>query len=95
MRATDGFAYSSPTAANSATFQLVGGVYVVDAVANFNSGSITLQRLGPDGSTYITAVTALTANGTSGGVPLPAGTYQIAVASASALSVSVTRVPGE
>lgn len=95
MRAQDGFSYTSPTATNSGTFQLQGGAYVMDAVAAWNSGSITLQRLGPDGSTYITAATALSADGTSGGLVLAAGTYRLLVASASALSVSVMRVPGE
>lgn len=95
MRAHDGYSHSSPTAANSSNFRLEGGVYVIDAVANFNSGSITLQRLGPDGTTFLTAATALSATGASSAVCLPTGTYRFLVASASALSVSVIRVPGE
>lgn len=95
MRAHDSFNYSSPTAADSANFALQGGAYVLDAVANFNSGSITLQRLGPDGATFITAATALSAAGTSGSIALPPGVYKIAVASATALSVSVIRIPAE
>jgi hypothetical protein len=54
-----------------------------------------LQRLGPDGATFITAATALSANGTSGSIALPPGVYKLAVASASALSVSVIRIPAE
>lgn len=95
MRAHESFNYSSPTAADSANFQLQGGAYVLDAVANFNSGSITLQRLGPDGTTFITAATALSANGSSGSIALPPGTYKILVASATALSVSMIRIPAE
>ncbi len=95
MHATDGFSWVSPTATSSGTFTLDGGAYIMDAVAAWNSGSITLQRLGPDGSTYITAATALSADGTSGGIVLSKGTYKFLVASASALSVSVVRVPGE
>lgn len=95
MRSVDGYAFSSQTAANSPQFSLMGGAYAVDVVANFNSGTITLQRLGPDGATFITAATALSANGTSGSITLPAGTYQLLVASATALYVSVMRVSGE
>lgn len=95
MRAHDSFNYSSPTTADSDVFTLLGGAYVLDAVANFNSGTITLQRLGPDGATYITAATALSASGTSGSLALPPGKYKIAAASASALSVSVIRIPAE
>lgn len=95
MRAHESYTFSSPTAADSPNFSLLGGAYVLDAVANFNSGTITLQRLGPDGATFITAATALSANGTSGSIALPPGVYKYAVASATALSVSVIRIPAE
>lgn len=95
MRAHESFNYNSQTAVSSDNFPLLGGAYVLDAVANFNSGTITLQRLGPDGVTFITAATALSANGTSGSIALPPGVYKLLVASATALSVSVIRIPAE
>lgn len=82
-------------AADTANFTLTGGAYVLDAVGNFNSGSVTLQRLGPDGATFFTAATALSAVGTSGSLALPPGIYKIAVANATGLSVSVIRIPAE
>jgi hypothetical protein len=61
-------------------FELKGGTYVVDAVFT-GSGSVTLQRLGPDGSTYLTAVTAISTSGTpSAAANLPPGQYKIALA---------------
>lgn len=94
MRAHDSVNFQNITT-DTASFSLAGGAYVFDAVGNFNSGSATLQRLGPDGSTFITAATALSAVGTSGSLALPPGIYKIAVASATGLSVSVIRIPAE
>lgn len=95
MRSEEGFSYSSLGTANSSNFPLQGGAYVMDAIATWNSGSITLQRLGPDNATFIVAATALSADGTTGSLALPPGTYRIAVASATNLWISVIRIPGE
>jgi len=76
-------------------FKLDGGCYVVDVIGTWNSGSVTLQRQGPDGATYLTATTALSADGTSGAVALPAGTYRLLVTTATAVFVSVLPIPGE
>lgn len=94
MRASESVNFQN-ISATPATFELKGGAYVLDAVGNFNSGTVTLQRLGPDGSTFITAATALSAVGTSGSLALPPGIYQILVASGTGLSVSVIRIPGD
>ena len=97
MRAHDGIGGVGfrNISATTDPFQLVGGVYVVDAIGTWNSGTLTLQRLGPDGNTYITALTALSADGASAATALPAGTYRLAIATATAVFVSVARVPGE
>lgn len=94
MRAHDAHTFSN-ISADTAEFALTGGVYVVDAVATWGGGSITLERLGPDGTTWLTAVTALTANGVSAASALPPGQYRVAVATATAVYVTVVRVPGE
>lgn len=80
-------------AATTAAFTLYGGVYVMDANATWGGGSVTLERLGADDTTYIAVATALSADGTSGAIALPPGTYKFVVVSATALYVSVTRIP--
>jgi hypothetical protein len=60
-------------------FQLKGGTYQMSVIATFTGGSLTLQRLGPDGSTYLTALTAFSANGVAN-VTLARGTYKVALA---------------
>ena len=94
MRAHESFAWSN-ISATPAQFSLLGGTYVLDAVATWSTGSVKLQRVGPDGSTLIDAATSMTANGTSGELSLPPGKYQLTIATATAVYASVTRIPGE
>jgi hypothetical protein len=94
MRAPEGYSAQN-IAATTATFPLKGGCFCLDAVATWGGGSLTLQRLGPDATTYLTAATALTANGTSGAIALPPGTYRLAIATATAVYASLARIPGE
>lgn len=82
MRAGEAFAGAPAPAtmvtSTSAQFTLSGGKYWLSAVGTFNSGSVTLQRVGPDGITLVTVATALTAAG--GNVSdLPPGTYQVTI----------------
>jgi hypothetical protein len=62
----------------SGAFVLYGGEYAVDVIGS-TFGTVTLQRLGPDGSTWLTALTAFAANGTAN-ADLPPGTYKLALA---------------
>lgn len=91
--ATDGN-LASNISANSSAFQLRGGKYAVAAVATFGGGSVKLQALGPDGSTYLSVAsgTDFTAAG-YGTVDLPPGQYRWTVATATAVYASVTRIP--
>jgi hypothetical protein len=91
--AVDGASYSG-LSASTAAFYLKGGYYMVAAVATWGGGNVELQGLGPDGSTWLSAPTALklTANGMIGGY-LPPGQYRFAVTTATALSVNVSGVP--
>ena len=79
MRAGESVTFANPLIATSPTFQLNGGKYWFVAVGGtFNSGTVSLQRLTPNGVAYITVGTnaALTADG--GGVfDLPPGQYQV------------------
>ena len=100
MRAGESFT-GAPAAATlvtstSDTFQLVGGKYWFSAVGTWNSGTFTLQRKGPDGTTFVTVATALTANGGNTS-DLPPGTYQVTVTGSTTAAVwwEVVRIPGE
>jgi hypothetical protein len=64
--------------ATGSAFQLKGGTYRM-AVIGSTFGTVTLQKLGPDGSTYLTAATAVAANGIAT-LTLERGTYKVALA---------------
>ena len=64
--------------ATTAAFQLAGGKYTMDVIGS-TFGSVTLQRIGPDGTTMLTALTAFSANGAAT-TDLPPGAYKIAIA---------------
>lgn len=64
--------------ATTAAFGLTGGSYGVTVMGS-TFGSVTLQIQAQDGSTFITAATAITANGVAI-LTLPEGVYKIAIA---------------
>ena len=75
----------SNISATPATFALRGGLYTLTVMATWNStGTVTLQRLAPDASTYVTALTAFSANGYAT-AQLPSGTYKLTIATATAI----------
>lgn len=82
-------------AATTAGFQIQGGIYVLDAVATFGGGSVGLDALLLDGTTWTPALVALTAAGRSAPLNLPPGTYRFTVVTATAVTVALTRVPTE
>jgi hypothetical protein len=77
--------------ATTAAFILRGGNYGLTCHATFGGGNIALQRLSPDGSTFVTVITALTADGYAS-ANLPSGSYQIAITTATAVYCDVTAV---
>ena len=91
--AADGKLFSN-IAATTASFKLDGGYYMVAAVPTFGGGSVELQALGPDQSTWLSLPTALklTANGMIAGY-LPDGIYRFTIATATAVYCSVAAVP--
>jgi hypothetical protein len=95
VRTQDG-QFSSNIAATTAAFTLQGGLYAAAVVATFGGGSVKLQVLGPDGSTYlsVSSGTDFTAAGYAT-VNLPFGTYRWTIATASAVYAEVNRIPGE
>lgn len=84
----------SNISATTAAFTLKGGYYVVSAVATFSAGSVELQMLGPDGSTWLSLPTALklSAAGTIAGY-VPPGQYRFTIATATAVYCSAAGVP--
>ena len=84
---TDAIPADSYTVSNgdgTATFTLKGGLYACDVMAS-TFGTVALQRLGPDGATYLTVKDAngtaisFSANGAVNAY-LPAGKYKFALA---------------
>ncbi len=68
----------SNISATTAAFQVMGGRYGITAMGS-TFGTLTLQALALDGTTYVTAATAIIANGAAL-VDLPAGKYRWAIA---------------
>lgn len=88
----DGVSFSG-LSATPAAFTLLGGKYMLAAHATWGGGSLTVEALMPDGTTYI-AVTngALTADG-SLTLDLPPGTYELVIATATGVEGALTKVP--
>lgn len=86
----ESWTYSNQSA-TSAAFLLKGGLYGVDVIATFGGGSVTLQKLAADASTYVTCLTAFSAAGYAT-VSLPPGSYKVAIATATAVYVGITAV---
>lgn len=82
----------SNISATTAQFTLKGGKYAVSAVATFGGGSVTLQGLAFDLTTFVTVVAAFTAAGYAV-IDLPPGQYRFTIATATAVFCSVTSVP--
>lgn len=87
---------AAAAAAQAATFKLAGGKYAVAAIATWGGGSVKLQVLGPNGSTYLSigSATDFTANSFAT-VDLPPGSYRFTCDTASAIYASVYRIPGD
>ena len=79
-------------ASTTATFSLIGGKYSFDAVGSWSSGSVQVELLAPDASTWLNCGSAVSANGVQT-LDLPAGQYRVAVSgSASAVYFALTRI---
>ena len=81
---------------------LQGGLYLMEYIGT-NPTTCTLEKLGPDSSTWETVYTkldstdapvaALTTSGSLGRAWVPPGQYRIVVATSTANYVSLTRIP--
>lgn len=95
MRAVDG-QLSSNISASTAGFKLAGGLYGMSVVATFGGGSVKLQKLAADGSTYVSVASAADFTAAGYGIAyLPPDTYRWTIATATAVYAAVDRIPGE
>lgn len=87
--------FSLPVAGTSAVQTLtLGGHYVVDSVATGTPGSVDVQKLGPDGTTWIDIVAQLTAAaGATSAVILSPGEYRVVSVTFTAVFVTIARAP--
>lgn len=69
----------SNISATTAAFTLSGGLYTVKCMGS-TFGTVTLQVLGGDGTTWITALAAIAANSLSAATRFPPGSYRFAIA---------------
>lgn len=83
----------SNASATSSASQWGGGRGIFSVVATFGGGSVTLQYLGPDESTWLTGATALTANGLIA-FELPPGSIRVLVTTATAVYARVDQSKG-
>jgi hypothetical protein len=90
MNGSDGKIFSN-IATTTAAFPLMGGTYGVSVMAA-TWGVVTLQTLGPDASTWLTAATAFSGNGVKVQA-LPPGQYRFAVATATAVYAAISGIP--
>jgi roadblock/LC7 domain-containing protein len=76
--------------ATPASFVLRPGLYAITANAGA-WGTVTLQRLSSDATTYVTCATAVSADGFAT-VNLPGGTYRLLVAGATGVFVDISPI---
>ena len=96
MRADESVAFVNPLTATSPSFRLDGGKYWFAAQGgNFNSGTVALQRLGPNGVGYINVGTAASVMSDGGAVvDLPPGQYSVNLSTTGmVIYAEVVRIP--
>lgn len=83
----------SNASATSSNFQWGGGRGMFSAVATWGGGSVQLQYMGPDGTTWLNVGAALTANGLAT-FELPPGLIRATVATATAVYADANQTKG-
>lgn len=89
---TDRVVYSNQAAGTLTPFTLRGGSYWIET-SSTGAGTIDLQKLGPDGTTYTARITQITAVAGQQTISLPPGTYRVVIATFTANYVEITRIP--
>lgn len=78
-KGTDAGANFQNISTTTAPFTITGGGLFAVSVIGSTFGTVTLQALGPDDTTYLTALTAFSANGYATAYLSP-GQYRFAIA---------------
>lgn len=81
-------------AVTTAPFVMRGGKYWIETKSS-GAGTIDLQRLGPDGTTYTARITQITAAAGQQTIELPPGQYRWVVATFTANYLEMVRIPYE
>lgn len=76
----------------TAAFNLRGGSYWIETKST-GAGTVDLQRLGPDGTTWTARATQITATAGQQTLSLPPGSYRWVVATFTANFLEITRIP--
>lgn len=84
--------FSNIAAITTAAFVLRGGSYWLETKST-GAGTIDLQKLGPDGSTFTARATQIVATAGQQTISLPPGTYKVAITGFTANFVELTRIP--
>lgn len=86
MANVDNYTLASNLSATGSAVKVKSGIYVFQATATFGGGTVKLQSLLSDGTTWVdVAGASLTAAGQTVGLYLPAGQYRANIATASAV----------
>jgi hypothetical protein len=93
-RAKDGKSFANIGTGSTAQFYLNGGLYGIDYVGT-GTGTATLQKLGGDGETWVTAATAFSATTGYETAYLSAGWYRVTIATFTANYINIARIQGE
>lgn len=89
--------FTNAAAGTSPVFPLKGGRYMLEIAAGGSGGTVGLQKLGPDGVTFI-PVPPITAALTAAGAAvydLSGGNFQLVVTTLTAIFASIVRLPND
>jgi hypothetical protein len=81
----------SNISATPTPFVLPPGLYDIDVRATSYGTAVTLQKLLPNGTTYVNALTNFAADGLTTGVYM-AGTYQLLITGASGVYLTIATI---
>jgi hypothetical protein len=85
------FQYWANISATPADFNLDAGWYGLTLHATWGGGNATLQKLLPDGTTYVAVATPVAADGYAMLI-LPAGQYRLAITTATGLTGEIALI---
>jgi hypothetical protein len=95
MRGQENVVFANNAAAGTfGPFELKGGKYAFDYTGT-GTGTVDLERKGPDGVTYLKVITQITATTGTQTVDLPPGQYECIIATFTASYAQITRIPND